>query len=164
MTIRPFLILLILGVLLAACGAAASPAAPPASSSTTAVPTLPPGAPYLQITFSGGRCTYGLCSRTASFAQDGALTITDGAGTTKDAHLAPAELTELVTQIDRADLAAVTSRPFTGTCPSAYDGQEITFTFSTAATSEVIPGCTYAIDAAAAPFSTALALLAKYDI
>jgi hypothetical protein len=67
------------------------------------------------------------------------------------------------TEVARADFAAIKAKPFTGTCPTAYDGSEVTYTFAAASGSQVLPSCKYALDARHPLFVAARRLLAASD-
>jgi hypothetical protein len=66
----------------------------------------------------------------------------------------------LTTEIAQADFLALKSRPFTGTCPIAFDGQETIYTFATASGSERIATCEVDVDPAAPLFVAVGAVLA----
>lgn len=74
----------------------------------------------------------------------------------------PDLLAELQLAIAEADFAAIKARPFTDTCPTAYDGMEIVVDFATANGTEHIEGCQVAIDWASPPFVTIKAALAPW--
>jgi len=69
---------------------------------------------------------------------------------------------ELQQAIAAADFAAIKSRPFVDTCPTAYDGMEIVVDFNTPTGTEHIEGCQVAIDWASRPFVTIKAALAPW--
>lgn len=72
------------------------------------------------------------------------------------------DLDELVRQIHASDFVALKSKKFTGECPTAYDGDEATYTFYTKAGVEVIASCTVAIDEKSALFLKVWEILEKY--
>lgn len=49
-------------------------------------------------------------------------------------------------EINNADFVTMKSKKFTGDCPTANDGQEVTYTFYTRKGVEVIASCQVAID------------------
>jgi hypothetical protein len=63
-------------------------------------------------------------------------------------RLAPGERRALLRAIRALDLAAVRARPFTGTCPIAYDGQESIYRFR--GVSQPLASCTYDLRGVAA--------------
>ena len=176
-------ILLMLCFGLAACGAAdvpgtlsqASPGATPATTaeptpsvspvvapSVAAEPTNTAAAPtLLTVKLSGGHCINGQCEAVREIAADGAYVVADGTGAQTSGTLDPALLAELKAQIAQADFAQIKAQPFTGTCPIAYDGQEITYTFHTAGGEETFSSCEVGIDATSALFVTVEQALAS---
>ena len=52
----------------------------------------------------------------------------------------------LATEISKADFGALKSRPFTGTCPVAFDGQETIYTFATPSGAVRIASCEVEVD------------------
>ena len=95
----------------------------------------------------GGLCPIGVeCKREFTVYRSGTYISSEKNGT-----LSPDELKELVRQITNADFASVESKKFTGTCPTAFDGNELVFIFY-AQTKHIIPSCTYVVDMEASPF------------
>lgn len=181
----PFLavILLMLGFGLVACGAAdtlstRSQTFPGAAPATTAEPT-PSVSPVvassvaaepnntaaastlLTVKLSGGHCINGQCETVREIATDGAYAVADGTGAQTSGTLDPALLDELKAQIAQADFAQIKAQPFTGTCPIAYDGQEATYTFHTAAGAETFSSCEVGIDPTSPLFVTVERALAR---
>jgi hypothetical protein len=72
------------------------------------------------------------------------------------------DLNELISQIDDADFVALKSRKFTETCPSAYDGVEVTYSFHTRKRLEVLASCKVVIDAKSPLFVKVHEILNKY--
>lgn len=114
-----------------------------------ATPTLSPasGGPLINIVATGGLCVPGeVCRYEVSIADDGTYTTLrqDGAQTSGvlDAEL----LARLKNEIVKADFQAIMSVPFTEMCPTAYDGQEIIYTFFVTGGQVVISSCMYVID------------------
>jgi hypothetical protein len=70
----------------------------------------------------------------------------------KKGVLSRVDLDELVQQMDAADFVQLKSKKFTGQCPTAYDGEEATYTFVTPKGIEVLASCTIAIDEKSALF------------
>ena len=68
----------------------------------------------------------------------------------------------LVVAIGAADFEAIRSRPFTGTCPIAFDGQEIIFDFGAAAAIERVASCQVAIDWSDPLFVAAVAAVGPF--
>ncbi len=113
-------------------------------------PTPKPTAPVdkvaetmVSITKHGGLCQTGKeCSSSRNILADG--TIQNGKETKK---LTPEQTKKLKDLIASTDFAAIKAKPFLGTCPIAYDGQETTYLFYTNdGAKEEIPSCKYEID------------------
>ena len=94
----------------------------------------------LNIKSSGGLCPNGnVCSSTKIIMNDGSILI-DNKLKTK------ADLTKLISLINTANFDEIRSKKFTGTCPTAYDGQEVTYTFYTLTVTQTISNCEFEID------------------
>jgi hypothetical protein len=135
-------------LVLVGCVAKASPsAAPTASASVVPSPmlSLAPAGPLVTIETRGGECPQGACGSTVIVEADGRVHQTASAplelGT-----LSSVSVEVLATEIDKADFAALMSRPFTGTCPVAFDGQETVYTFATASGTIRIATCEIEVD------------------
>jgi len=142
---------LALAVALAACRAEApvepSPS-PLASASTSASVTpapTPEPFPIVSVETKGGECAEGLCTRLLNIEADGRIHEV----IPKDQVLATVspELVEaLQIEVERANYPLIKSRPFTGTCPTAVDGQETIYTFHATKGDQEIASCKVAID------------------
>jgi hypothetical protein len=145
------LLVLLLPIVAAAC---ASPAPPPASPSAT--PTLPPASvavatpfafPLVSVESRGGECPSGTCDRLLNVEADGRIHEV----IPKDRVLgtAPPEVIDaLRVEVEQADYLAIRSRPFTDTCPIAFDGQQVIYTFHVTTGDREIDSCKIAIDPA----------------
>jgi hypothetical protein len=102
--------------------------------------------PLVSIHAEGGLCVYGACGQDTAILQDGSFTVKNGSGEERTGQLDSATLATLRQEIDKADFEAIKAKPFTGTCPIAYDGQEYTFTFYRGDTTEVLDSCKYELD------------------
>ncbi len=58
----------------------------------------------------------------------------------------PAALGALESAIASTDFAALKARPFTGECPTAFDGQEVVFEFGAPRGTERLASCEVEID------------------
>ena len=105
----------------------------------------PIGGPLLTVETRGGECQAGACGRTTVIERDGRVHTTAPAPADLGTVPAPA-LEALRIEIDQADLAAIADRPFTGECPTAYDGQETVYTFGTATGPVRLASCEVSID------------------
>jgi hypothetical protein len=85
----------------------------------------------------GGHCVSGTECRTVYRITDTRIS----AAGFLPRRLAPAERRTLLRAMRALDLAAIRSRPFTGTCPVAYDGQESIYRFR--GVSQPLASCTY---------------------
>jgi hypothetical protein len=77
---------------------------------------------------------------------DGIYRSSNGVNQPKSGVLSQPELRLLKQRIKQADFKAIKSKPFTGTCPIAFDGIEIVYLFETNRGIEEISTCKYAID------------------
>ena len=149
-SIRAFVtVTVILIVVLSACGgAAASPGATPSPSAAPPSPSPSVAAgPLVTLETLGGECMAGACGGKVVIETDGrAHSVGD-----KPAELGtvPEVLLEaLVIEIEQADFVAIQSRPFTDTCPVAFDGQERIYAFTTPGGVETIDSCKVVVDPA----------------
>ena len=140
-----------IGAILVATVAAgcAFKSSPPASPSPSALPSptatpAPPG-PLVSVESRGGHCIGGTC---------GSIVILDSDGTVRTAATPPAELgtvpsedvAGLAALIAATDFTELRSHPFTGTCPVAFDGQEVVYEFTTAGGVERFESCVTEVD------------------
>jgi hypothetical protein len=141
---------IMLAALAAGCASSPSPAAMPSASegpSPSVTAATPFAFPVVSVEYRGGECPSGPCDRLLNIEADGRIHEV----IPKDRVLgtAPPELVEsLRTEVEQADYLRIRSRPFTGTCPTAVDGQETIYTFHAAARDQEIASCQVAIDPA----------------
>jgi hypothetical protein len=120
---------------------------PPTSiplQSETPAPTPQPIA-VVSIETRGGECASGSCNRLVNIDGDGTLHEV----IPKDAVLGtvPKELLDaLRLQVEQADYRSLRSKPLTGVCPTAVDGQETIYTFHATAGDQQLASCKVAID------------------
>jgi hypothetical protein len=130
-----------------------TPAPVPVSTPSSLVPpatTLQPlptpePFPLLSIETKGGECPSGPCSRLVNVDGDGRLHEV----IPKDeviGQIPPALLAALQVEIERANYQLILSRPFTGTCPTAYDGLQLIYTFHVSTGDRTVDTCKVAID------------------
>ncbi len=142
--------MLIVLVAVAALGACSGQASTPA----------PEGA-LMAVQTRGGMCPEGACETTIYVERDGL--IHQAAKLPNQLGLVPATaLTELEQQIAATDFDEVRSHPFTGNCPTAFDGQEVVFEFATTQGVERIESCQVAIDYASPLFSAVVNAVGQY--
>lgn len=112
------------------------------------VGTWQPPQPLVVIRTDGGLCPDARpCSATVTIYRDGMIRV---GGAMR--RLDRAVFEELKRQIAAADFTAIRSRRFTGTCPTAYDGQEIRYEFHVRGTVQTLRSCATAIDPSQPPF------------
>ena len=149
--------LLAIAAVLVGCGWQPS-SRPEAQASTTApssaARTLPPPAtpaptqepfPLLSVETRGGECAEGACHRLINLEADG--TLREVIPKTRVVGTVPKGLLDaLQVEMDQANFLLIESRPFTGECPVAFDGQETIYTFHLLSGDEEIASCKVAID------------------
>lgn len=141
---------------LAACGAAATPtaqgsivpvpsvvASPKPDDSIT--PKIGAGDVLLTIRAEGGNCIGG-CWSEKTIKANGSYTAADVTGAQKNGTLDAETVAELTQLIAAADFEQIKAQPFTGTCPIAFDGQELIYTFQTTSGPQTIASCKVGID------------------
>lgn len=133
--------LALVALLLGACASpeGSAPAAPP-----TPAPLL------VTVEARGGECPDGMCSTTYDLYRDGRVVRSDGAVDQVD----EGTVARLAQLIDGADWDAILARPFTGECPTAYDGQELVYTFRAARGAVMVASCAIQVDPGQEPFET----------
>ena len=98
---------------------------PPATPSTEPVSAL------LTIETRGGECPNGPCGSVVAIEGDGRI---HQLQPTKSVigQIPPDALEALRLEVEQANYPLIASRPFTDTCPKAYDGQETIYVFTVA--------------------------------
>jgi hypothetical protein len=101
--------------------------------------------PLLTVESRGGNCVGGPCGTTVVIERDGSVR---QAAKPPNAlgRLPDADLAALNAAIQATDFAALLGHPFTGECPTAYDGQEYVFEFGAPGGSVRIATCEIAVD------------------
>jgi len=113
-------------------------------NSTISVP-LPGTGPLLTVEMRGGMCPAGACDNAVILDRDGR--VHSAAKPPNDlGRVNSAALAALTAAMQRTDWATLKSRPFTGECPIACDGQEQIFEFSVGTGTQRIASCEVAID------------------
>jgi hypothetical protein len=106
-----------------------------------------PGAtgPLLTVESRGGECMDGPCGSTVVIERDG--TVHSAAKPPNDLGTLPADqLAALGAAITATDFAILKSHPFTGECPTAFDGQEFVFEFGAPNGTQRIATCEVEVD------------------
>jgi hypothetical protein len=142
--------LLVVGCLLIGCTVTIAPPSLEPSPTATPTPTIPPPKsqepfPLLSVETVGGECAEGACHRLINLEADG--TLREVIPQTRVVGTVPKELLDaLQVEMDQANFPLIESKPFTGECPTAVDGQELIYTFHLASGDEEIRSCKVAID------------------
>jgi hypothetical protein len=118
-----------------------------------------PAGPLVIVETRGGECPQGACGSTIAIEPDGRVHAT-APERTELGTLTDVALGSLVTEIEKADFAALKSHPFTGTCPVAFDGQETVYTFTTGSGTERIASCEFVVEPTAPLFVAVRAAVA----
>ena len=106
---------------------------------------LPGTGPLVTVTMRGGECPAGACEQSVILERDG--TVHAGAKPPNALGTVPAEaMAALTAAVNQTDFAAVKSRPFTGQCPTTFDGQELVFEFNVGSTTQRVASCEVDID------------------
>lgn len=104
-----------------------------------------PTAPLVTVELRGGNCVDGPCGQTVILDRDGHVHA--AAKPPNDLGTVPPEQVAAVdAAIKLTDFATLKSRPFTGECPTAFDGQEVVFEFSAPTGTERLASCEVDID------------------
>lgn len=144
--IVPAVFLLAVGSIAAAC------------SSGISIPNPVATGPLVTVELLGGLCGSAPCGTTVILERDGR--VHQAAKPPNDlGTVPPASLASLDAAIRTTDFTALKSHPFTGTCPTAADGQEIVFEFGAPGGVQRIATCEIDVDFAVPLFvvvSTAL--------
>ena len=129
--------------------------------SPAAVASLLPAAvgPLVTVTTHGGECVDGPCGSTIVIERDGRIHQTAPAGA--ELGTVPADiLAALDAAVKATDFDVIRSRPFTGECPVAFDGQEFIYEFGAPTGVERIASCETEIDPDNPVFAATTAALA----
>lgn len=95
------------------------------------------------VMYSGGLCISGQsCESVVTIHQNGTVERDNEV----IAQLPQEKLLLLVGEMNAADYVAIMNQPFTGTCPIAFDEQELTYTFYLSGSTQVLPSCTYDLE------------------
>jgi hypothetical protein len=157
--------LLVACLLLAGCSVDIVPPSVAPSATATPTPTIPPPRsqepfPLLSVEFVGGECPPGACHRLINLEADGTLRLV--IPETRVVGTVPKPLLDaLQVEMDQANFALIESRPFTGECPTAVDGQELIYTFHLVTGDEKIRSCSVATDPDHPLFRAVGAVLAR---
>ncbi len=106
---------------------------------------LPGTGPLMTVQMRGGMCPDGACDSSVILDRDGRVRSAN-----KEPNdlgvVTPENMSALNTAIAATDFATLKSKPFTGECPIAFDGQELIFEFSTLTGTQRLASCEVEID------------------
>lgn len=143
----PLVGIALVAVLVVACSGTAATAAPPAA---TAAPSGAAEIALVSVEYRGGHCRVGECRSVVTISPTGTVQRDLG----PKGSIPQPLLAALVDAIRATDFAAVLARPFTGECPTAFDGQELVYTIATPSNGQVvIASCTIEVDPGAPLFA-----------
>ncbi len=117
-----------------------------ACSSAQTSELLPGSGPLLTVQMHGGMCADGgMCDSSVILDRDGRVRSSDKEP--NDLGVVSGEnMSALNTAIAATDFATLKSKPFTGECPIAFDGQELIFEFATLTGTQRVASCEVDID------------------
>ena len=107
-------------------------------------PSAIPG-PLVTVETRGGECPAGACGSTIAVEWDGRVHSLAPAAA-EMGHLPENVRAALDRAVRVADFRRIASRPFTGECPTAFDGQETIYTFTTPTGPVRLASCEVEID------------------
>jgi hypothetical protein len=123
-------------------GPTASPASSPSADPSAAPATA---GRLVSVELRGGHCMNGTCGSIVVLETDGR--VHDGLEPPNDLGTVPAgDVTGLTDLIASTDFAAIRANAFTGTCPVAFDGQEVVIELTTSSGVERIESCVTEVD------------------
>jgi hypothetical protein len=106
---------------------------------------LPGTGTLVTVEMRGGMCPAGTCDNAVILDRDGR--VHSAAKPPNDLGRVNSDtLAALTAAIQATDWAALRSRPFTGECPTAFDGQELIFEFGVGTGTQRIASCEVDID------------------
>ena len=146
-----------LALLLSAMAAVAALAGCNAASNLA----VPGSGPLLTVRLEGGMCMDGPCDSSVVLERDGR--VHDGDAPPNELGRVSGEAyTALDAAIRSTNFGAIRARPFTGECPTAFDGQKQVFEFSVGTTTERLDSCESELDWSSPLFITMVAALGEW--
>ncbi|NJD27096.1 MAG: hypothetical protein FIA92_02225 [Chloroflexi bacterium] len=121
---------------------------------------LPGTGPLVTVRMEGGMCPEGMCEAAWVLHRDGRI-VTDADPPQEVGRAGGDAMTALTAAVEAADYGAIRSRPFTGTCPTAYDGQEVVFEFHASSGVQRVASCEVEIDWTHPLFAATVAALSS---
>jgi hypothetical protein len=107
--------------------------------------SLPGTGPLVTVEMRGGMCPAGACDSSVILDRDGRVHAA-AKPPNEVGRVNSDALAALTAAIQATDWAALKSRPFTGECPTAFDGQELIFEFGVGTGTQRIASCEVDID------------------
>ena len=118
----------------------------------------PVSGPLVTVEATGGMCRTGTCRSVFAIEADGRVHQTEPEAA--EIGQATAESIDVLqTAVAATDFEAIRSRPFLGTCPTAFDGQELVYTVATPHGAERVASCDIEVDPQAPLFAAIQAIL-----
>jgi hypothetical protein len=106
---------------------------------------VPGTGPLMTVQLRGGMCPEGACDSSVILERDGR--VRRAAKPPNDlGAVAPVNMSALNAAMAATDFATLKSKPFTGECPVAFDGQELIFEFATLTGTQRLASCEVDID------------------
>jgi hypothetical protein len=117
-----------------------------ACSSAQTNELVPGTGPLLTVQMRGGLCADGgMCDSSVILERDGR--VRSAAKAPNDlGFVSPENMSALNAAMAATDFGALKSKPFTGECPIAFDGQELVFEFAALAGTQRLASCEVDID------------------
>ncbi len=118
------------------------------SFAQTAVPAADSHKPVLRIVSTGGLCANGPCGGLLMIYDEGMCIPANAVknDTKKAPCLRKTDIKDLIELIEQTDFSKLRIGPFTGMCPTAYDGHRAIYVFYTSQGEEVLDTCKDNID------------------
>jgi hypothetical protein len=114
--------------------------------------------PLVTVETTGGMCRTGPCRSVIAIEADGRVHQIEPQAS-EISRVTSESIDVLQTAIDITDFEAIRSQPFLGTCPTAFDGQELVYTLATPHGVERIASCDVEVDPQAPLFVAIHAIL-----
>ena len=118
----------------------------------------PAAGPLVTVEATGGMCREGTCRRVVAIEADGRVHQVEPSETAIQ-QVTGESIDLLRAAIGITDFEAVRSQPFLGTCPTAFDGQELVYTVETVHGQERIASCDVEVDPQAPLFTAIHAII-----
>ena len=118
----------------------------------------PAAGPLVTVEATGGHCLEGTCRSVVAIEADGLVHQIEPVEA--EIHRATDEAIDIYrAALATTDFDAIRSQPFTGECPTAFDGQELVYAVTTAHGPERIASCDVEVDPQAPLFTAIHAIL-----